>query len=69
MILGQGAKRAIIEVVVGIASTLALTRLVAKLLFGVSTYDPLTFWPCGSVRGDGLGRALHSRAVRFASTR
>jgi predicted permease len=43
LILGQGAKMAIIGVVVGIASSLALTRLMAKLLFGVSAYDPLTF--------------------------
>jgi putative ABC transport system permease protein len=28
---------------VGIAASLALTRLMAKLLFGVSAYDPLTF--------------------------
>ncbi len=43
LILGQGAKMAVIGVVVGIASSLGLTRLMAKLLFGVSTYDPLTF--------------------------
>jgi predicted permease len=43
LILGNGAKMALIGVAVGIAASLALTRLMAKLLFGVSTYDPLTF--------------------------
>jgi len=43
LILGRGAKMAVIGVAVGIVGSLALTRLMAKLLFGVSAYDPLTF--------------------------
>ena len=43
LILGQGAKMALIGVAVGIAASLALTRLMAKLLFGVTAYDPRTF--------------------------
>jgi predicted permease len=43
LVLGRGAKMAAIGVAVGIAGSLALTRLMAKLLFGVSAYDPLTF--------------------------
>jgi predicted permease len=43
LILGRGAKMAVIGVAVGIAISLVLTRLMAKLLFGVSAYDPLTF--------------------------
>jgi predicted permease len=43
LILGRGAQMAVIGVAVGIATSLALTRLMAKLLFGVSAYDPLTF--------------------------
>lgn len=43
LIVGQGAKMALIGVAVGIAASLALTRFMAKLLFGVSAYDPLTF--------------------------
>jgi predicted permease len=43
LILGRGAKMAVIGVAVGLAVSLALTRLMAKLLFGVSAYDPLTF--------------------------
>jgi predicted permease len=43
LILGNGAKMALIGVAVGIAASLSLTWLMAKLLFGVSAYDPLTF--------------------------
>jgi len=43
LILGDGAKMALIGVAVGIAASLALTQLMAKLLFGVGAYDPLTF--------------------------
>jgi predicted permease len=43
LILGHGAKMALIGVAVGMAASLALTRLMARLLFGVSAYDPLTF--------------------------
>jgi predicted permease len=43
LILGRGAKMAVIGVAVGLGVSLALTRLMAKLLFGVSAYDPLTF--------------------------
>jgi putative ABC transport system permease protein len=44
LILGNGAKMALIGVAVGVVASLALTRLMAKLLFGVSAYDPLTFF-------------------------
>jgi predicted permease len=43
LILGRGAKMALIGVAVGIAGSLVLTRLMAKLLYGVSAYDPFTF--------------------------
>jgi putative ABC transport system permease protein len=43
LILGRGAQMAVIGVAVGIVGSLALTRLMANLLFGVSAYDPLTF--------------------------
>ncbi|MBV8136167.1 MAG: FtsX-like permease family protein, partial [Deltaproteobacteria bacterium] len=43
LILGRGVQMALIGVTVGIAGSLVLTRLMAKLLFGVSAYDPLTF--------------------------
>ena len=43
LILGQGARMALIGVAAGLAGSLALTRVMAKLLFGVSAYDPMTF--------------------------
>ncbi len=43
MILGQGLRTILIGVAIGIAGSLALTRAVASLLFGVTPTDPLTF--------------------------
>ncbi len=43
MILGQGLRTIVIGVAIGIAGSLALTRSVASLLFGVTATDPLTF--------------------------
>jgi predicted permease len=45
LILGHGAKMVLVGIGLGIGASLALTLLMAKLLFGVSAYDPLTF--CG----------------------
>ena len=47
LILGHGAKMALIGVAVGVVASLALTRLMANLLFGVSAYDPVTFLAVG----------------------
>src|SRR5262249_53234042 len=43
LIIGQGMKFVLIGVTVGLAGALALTRLIAHLLFNVSPTDPLTF--------------------------
>jgi len=43
MILGQGLRTIFIGVAIGIAGSLALTRAVESLLFGVTPTDPLTF--------------------------
>ncbi|MGH9738254.1 MAG: FtsX-like permease family protein, partial [Candidatus Acidiferrales bacterium] len=43
LILGQGAKMALLGIAIGLVASLALTRLMTKMLFGVSAYDPLTF--------------------------
>jgi putative ABC transport system permease protein len=43
MILGQGLRTIFIGVAIGIAGSVALTRTVESLLFGVSVTDPLTF--------------------------
>jgi predicted permease len=43
MVLHRGSRLTAIGIVVGLAGALALTRLMASLLYGVSPKDPLTF--------------------------
>jgi ABC-type antimicrobial peptide transport system permease subunit len=43
MVLGQGMKLALIGIGIGIAGALALTRIIASLLYDVKATDPLTF--------------------------
>ena len=43
LVLGEGAKMAMLGAVIGIAASLGLTRLMAKQLFGVSAHDPMTY--------------------------
>jgi putative ABC transport system permease protein len=43
MILGHGIKLTLVGIAAGLLAALALTRLLSSLLFGVSTYDPVTF--------------------------
>ena len=43
LILGQGIKLSLIGVGVGLAGAFLLTRLMAGLLYGISSKDPLTF--------------------------
>jgi len=43
LILGQGAKLALLGLAIGIVLALLLTRLIASLLYSVSATDPLTF--------------------------
>jgi predicted permease len=43
LVLSHGAKMALLGVVIGLAASLGLTRLMANLLYGVSPTDPLTF--------------------------
>jgi putative ABC transport system permease protein len=44
MVLGQGLRTISVGVAIGIAASLALTRIVESLLFHVSPTDPLTFF-------------------------
>ena len=43
MVLGQGARLAIIGVVMGLVAAAGLTQLMTKILYGVSAVDPVTF--------------------------
>jgi putative ABC transport system permease protein len=41
--LGEGAKLALVGVAIGVVAAFGLTRLMTKMLFGVSAHDPLSF--------------------------
>jgi predicted permease len=43
MIVGQGAVLALVGIAIGAAAAFGLTRLMSKMIFGISTHDPLTF--------------------------
>ncbi len=43
MVLAEGAKMALVGVVIGLVAAFGLTRLMASMLFGVSAHDPLSF--------------------------
>ncbi|HKC64429.1 MAG TPA: FtsX-like permease family protein [Pyrinomonadaceae bacterium] len=43
LVVGRGMTLALIGMIVGVAASLALTRLMKSLLFGVSATDPATF--------------------------
>jgi putative ABC transport system permease protein len=43
LVLGEGARMAALGVVMGIVASLAITRVMSSLLFGISATDPLTF--------------------------
>jgi len=43
LVVGHGARMALIGVVIGTGAALGLTRLMANQLFGVSAHDPVTF--------------------------
>jgi putative ABC transport system permease protein len=43
LVVGEGAWLALLGVAIGVAASLAITRLLSSLLFGVSATDPITF--------------------------
>jgi predicted permease len=49
MVLRQAMSPVLIGIVIGVAGALAISRVVARLLFGVSTTDPATFGSVGAI--------------------
>jgi predicted permease len=49
MVLGEGMKVALVGVGVGIAAALGLTRLMNKMIYGVSAADPITYAAVGAL--------------------
>lgn len=49
LVVGQGAKLALLGLAVGTIAALALTRLVASLLYSIGARDPLTFAAVGAL--------------------
>ena len=43
LVVGEGARLAVLGVAIGMAASLAITRLLSSLLFGVTATDPITF--------------------------
>ena len=43
LVVGQGAKMALLGVALGLAAAMGLTHLMSNMLYGVSATDPLTF--------------------------
>jgi ABC-type antimicrobial peptide transport system permease subunit len=43
LVLGDGAKMALVGVGVGVVAALGLTRFLTSVLYGISATDPITF--------------------------
>ena len=65
MILRQGMELTVAGVVLGMIGAAALTRVMARLLFGVSAHDLMTFLTVPLVLGwDRAARDLHPGTAR-----
>jgi ABC-type antimicrobial peptide transport system permease subunit len=51
LVLGEGMRLALAGAAVGIVAALALTRLLAGLLYGVTAHDPITYAAVALVLG------------------
>jgi len=49
LVLGEGVQVVLIGLLIGISASLALTRWMKALLFGVSATDPLTYFVMGAL--------------------
>ena len=49
MVLRQAMSLVVIGIVIGVAGALAISRVVARLLFGLSAADPATFGSVGAI--------------------
>jgi predicted permease len=49
LVVGQGMRLTVAGVAVGVVAALGVTRLLGNLLFGISTYDPVTFGSVSAV--------------------
>jgi putative ABC transport system permease protein len=49
LVIGEGMKLALLGCVLGLAGSLALSRVLRSLLFGVSVADPFTFIASGTL--------------------
>ncbi len=49
MVLSQAGKLVTLGIVIGLLASLELTRLMASMLFQVSSYDPLTFFGVAAI--------------------
>ena len=59
MVVFQGMRLTVIGVVIGIAASLGLTRLIASFLYGVKPWGPVSFW----IRAAGPRRRSVARRV------
>jgi ABC-type antimicrobial peptide transport system permease subunit len=51
LVIGQGGRLASVGIAVGLAGSFALTRVLEKMLFGIGSYDALTFAGAALVLG------------------
>lgn len=69
LVLGDGAKMALVGVGVGVVGALGLTRLMASVLHGVSATDPVTFAAVAAILTVGALAACYIPARRATSRR
>ena len=64
LVLGDGAKMALVGVGVGVVAALGLTRLMTSVLYGVSATDPVTFAAVAAILTVGALAACYIPARR-----